>query len=95
MKAPGWLREVLEVALGASGGLQEGPGRGGGGHDRFEPTFSNVFGPSDVLSLSFPIILGHRTLSPYACAAKSPGGEFRATPCLWFFIVFGPEGGNL
>ena len=37
----------------------------------FELTFSVVFGPSDALSLRFRRILGPRTLSLYACAAKS------------------------
>ena len=33
MRALGWFRGDFEVALGAMGGLQEGPGRGRGGHD--------------------------------------------------------------
>ena len=74
-RATGWLRGVLEVALGVIGGLQEGPGRGGGSHDRYELTFSNVFEPSDALSLRFPIFWGSQTLSPYACAARSSRGK--------------------
>ena len=33
MRALGWFRGDLDVALGVVGGLQEGPGRGRGGHD--------------------------------------------------------------
>ena len=35
-------------------------------------------GPSDALSLRFPMFWGPRTLSHYACAAKSPEAKFRA-----------------
>ena len=78
-RAPGWLLGDFEVVPGAMGGLQEGPGMDRGGHEPFELTFSNTFGPSDALSLRFLILLGPRTLSPYACAAKS-GREFGTTP---------------
>ena len=94
-RAPGGLRRDFEVALGAMGGPWDGPRRSRGGHERFEPTFSNVFKPSDALSLHFPILLGPRALSPYACAAKSSGGEFGMTQNLWFFIDFWPWAGNL
>ena len=71
-RVPGGLQAGSgEVALGAMGGLQEGPGRGGGSHDRFELAFSYVVWPSDALSLRFPILLGFPALSTYACAAKS------------------------
>ena len=91
-----WYRRGgLEVALGAVGRLQKVPGRDRGGHERFELTFSNAFGPSDALSLRFPIYLGPQTLSHYACAAKPPGREFRTRHYLRFFIAFVPWAGNL
>ena len=55
-RALGLLPGDLEVAHGAVGGLQEGPRRDRGGHERFELTFSNSLGPSDALSLRFPNI---------------------------------------
>ena len=61
----------LEVVPGAMGGLQEGHGMDRGGHEQFDLTLSNTFGTLDALSLRFPILWGPRTLSPYACAAKS------------------------
>ena len=40
-------------------------------HERFELTFSNVLVALDALSLCFTTFPGLRTLSTYACAAKS------------------------
>ena len=77
------------------GRLQEGPGMGGGSHDRFERTFSNVFEPSDALSLRFPTLLGPQTLSPYTCAAKSPKAEFRTTHPYGKLRLLGPRRGTL
>ena len=59
-------------------------------HERFELTFSNVLGALDALSLCFTTFLGLRTLSTYACAAKSPTAKFRPTGTWWYFIRFGP-----
>ena len=70
--APGWRREDPEIA---TGGPWEGLREGRRGHERSESTFSSVLMPSDALSLRFPMFLGPRTLSPYACAAKSSKGE--------------------
>ena len=46
-----------------------------GGHERSELAFSNVFGPSDALSLRFQLFGGPRAISLDACAAKSSEGE--------------------
>ena len=93
--APGWRREDPEVAPGATGGPWEGLGGGRGGHERSELTFSSVLKPSDALSRRFPMLLGPRTLSLDACAAKSSRGEWGATPWSWFFVDSGPWAGNL
>ena len=44
----------------------------------------------DALSLRFPMFLGPRTLSPYACAAKSPKAKFRTSPPYGFSWRLGP-----
>ena len=93
--APGWLWEDPEIALGATGGPWEGRGRGRGGHEQSELTFSNVWRPPAALSLRFPICLGSRTLSHYACAAKPPGREFSMRHYLRVFMALGPWAGNL
>ena len=48
-RVPRWLQGALERAPGAMGGPWDGPRTSRGGHERFEPTFSNVFGPSGAL----------------------------------------------
>ena len=64
--APGELREGLggafDRALGAMGGLWDGPRTSRGGHERFELTFFSVWGPSGALSLRFSMFWCHRTL---------------------------------
>ena len=73
------LFEPQEGLWRALGALWDGPGRARAGariayeahgrcwaaHGPFELKFSNVFGPSDALSLRFPMFCGHRTLWAY------------------------------
>ena len=85
----------------AHGGPEQVPGllmkpMGGAGQPTsdLDLRFPNDSGASVNLSLRFRMILGPRTLSLDACTAKSPGGEFRATPSIWFFAAFRVWGGN-
>ena len=67
-------------ARGSARMAHEAHGRCWAAHVPFGLTFSHVFGPSDALSLRFPMNLGPRTLSLGACAAKSPKAELSMTP---------------
>ena len=73
----------------------EAHGRCWAAHGPFGLTFSNDFVPSDALSLRFPTLLDPLTLSPYACAAKSPKAELSWTSTPWYFEGFWAVAGNL
>ena len=86
--ALGWPEQVPGLVMMAIGRCRAA-------HESFELTFSSVLGPSDALSLRFPMFWGPRTLSPYACAAKLSGGEFWMTVPDGKWGGFWAQGGNL
>ena len=75
-RAPGWRREDLEVGPGAMGGPPEVLGRATSDLSLRFP----VFGGQGARNIGKHKSGGSRTLSPYACAAKSPKAQFRTPP---------------
>ena len=85
----------------APGGPEQVPGwfmmpMGGAGQPTsdLDLRVPNVYGAYVHLSLRFHMILGPRTLSLHACAAKSPKAEFRHPPLEAIFWGFGPWAGT-
>ena len=93
-EAPGWLWEDLGIASWRHGTIPGAIGQLQVAHGPYGLTFSSVWGAHAHMSLRFQMFWGPRTLSPYACAAKSPRPRKGHPPPDGFFCRFFALGGE-
>ena len=87
-------REDLGIASWRHGMIPGATGQLQVAHGPYGLTFSSVWGAHAHMSMRFPMFWGPRTLSPYACAVKSPRPSKEPPPRYGFFMGILPWGGN-